>query len=821
MLQLGSNALFVGDLPKYATESDLHSIFQSYGPILDVKIKKNAVTGKSLAYGFVTLATWEAANAAKDALDNYMLMGRKLRVRWAAYNNKVQDEKDDVINSVYIRFSANWIERPITEEDIHQAFSNFGPVDDVSIKEVTVDPRLCRQSGYGFVHYPPSEGGRESAFRAVRGGDNWTWGSPSGGISFNVELSRNLLKQFGSASAGGVGGNGGKDLGLRKDSGSSWGSGLDSFPAQPHPQSAHPYPPTGHFPGATSPGGMLIQPPHNPYPHPSPRTHSFDHFPPTPSHNIHANLSRTPSYDTPPPLPPNPSPGGRGGSRAGYFYPYPYPYTHPPSPTLSSPGGSFGGGSGGNNNGYGGMWVNVGSGGERIGRAGSSGSLTSSSSHTIMGEASGGYAGSNNNNNNPATGIYLPRFAMSTESIGASSVGNGMPSSSTNPGGGIAITPSLSYYFQPPPGGSAATHNDGTKRVPSGGVGPMAQVSSWDGGDAVGAVGLREGLKPAVSGTSWGEGETELSSSDDEDGTNMPRNAKGLAGKGSKPSAYMSDFDLFAQYERSGNVSQLQQSQQAYASQDQPYPYAQQSSSADSAALAKALDAGGTSVSSWLTGGLTAFVTQLYDQSGNNRHANQTVSASQPTYDAINKNIAFGADDWLNTPPNCMTYGSLPFTTVSRHGTITNSAGGGIFGFGTSNSGEQISLRRVSATHFRFSFSGPTADYTPYRDNSVVSMVYNSGTASISGYIDGAFISTNSMTARNGVAVATGNLGRLVFTAVTDSYLKGTLFYVIFSNTALDDSNRRVLEGYDMPTPSPTVRPTSAFPTGQPSGQPS
>lgn len=79
MMAMGSNALFVGDLPKYATENDLHSIFQAYGPILDVKIKKNAVTGKSLAYGFVTLATWEAANAAKEALDNFMLMGRKLR----------------------------------------------------------------------------------------------------------------------------------------------------------------------------------------------------------------------------------------------------------------------------------------------------------------------------------------------------------------------------------------------------------------------------------------------------------------------------------------------------------------------------------------------------------------------------------------------------------------------------------------------------------------------------------------------------------------------------------------------------------------------
>lgn len=49
-----------------------------------------------------------------------------------------------------------------------------------------------RQSGYGFVHFSCDELGIESAFQAVSLVDNAT----IEGVTYNVELSKNLLKQF-------------------------------------------------------------------------------------------------------------------------------------------------------------------------------------------------------------------------------------------------------------------------------------------------------------------------------------------------------------------------------------------------------------------------------------------------------------------------------------------------------------------------------------------------------------------------------------------------------------------------------------------------
>lgn len=74
-----SNSLFVGDLPKFCNEADLEQVFIPFGPLVDVKIKRNNNTGKTLSYGFVTFPTLEAADIARVRLDGYMMMGRKLK----------------------------------------------------------------------------------------------------------------------------------------------------------------------------------------------------------------------------------------------------------------------------------------------------------------------------------------------------------------------------------------------------------------------------------------------------------------------------------------------------------------------------------------------------------------------------------------------------------------------------------------------------------------------------------------------------------------------------------------------------------------------
>lgn len=190
-----NTSLFVGDLPKFCSESDLEQFFAPFGPVLDVKIKRNVNTGKTLSYGFVTLSNEAIAAEALSATDGAMFLGRKLRVRWAMYNAKTQNPtSQNVINSVYVRFVTPKIEEYVTEEDLHRVFDPFGSVLDVSIKESAIDVRSNRQSGYGFVHFSCDSVGIEAAFQAVAALDNSTIND----ITYNVELSKNLLKQFNS-----------------------------------------------------------------------------------------------------------------------------------------------------------------------------------------------------------------------------------------------------------------------------------------------------------------------------------------------------------------------------------------------------------------------------------------------------------------------------------------------------------------------------------------------------------------------------------------------------------------------------------------------
>eukprot|EP01040_Poterioochromonas_malhamensis_P021258 gene21258-25604_t len=139
-----NTSLFVGDLPKFASESDLEQLFSPFGVLLDAKIKRNSTTGKTLSYGFVTFATEASAQEALKAMDGNMFSGRKLRVRWAMYNAKgnngsAPNSQSQMINSVYVRFVTPMLDRYITEEDLHYVFDGFGNVVDASIKESSID----------------------------------------------------------------------------------------------------------------------------------------------------------------------------------------------------------------------------------------------------------------------------------------------------------------------------------------------------------------------------------------------------------------------------------------------------------------------------------------------------------------------------------------------------------------------------------------------------------------------------------------------------------------------------------------------------------
>jgi RNA recognition motif-containing protein len=84
--------IFVGNLPFSATENDVKSIFEAFGAVASVSIKKKS--GKnSRGFGFVSMPDDLQAQAAIEGLQNKEFMGRPLSVS-AQRPKAVKPKKD-------------------------------------------------------------------------------------------------------------------------------------------------------------------------------------------------------------------------------------------------------------------------------------------------------------------------------------------------------------------------------------------------------------------------------------------------------------------------------------------------------------------------------------------------------------------------------------------------------------------------------------------------------------------------------------------------------------------------------------------------------
>ncbi len=78
-----NNKLFVANLAYSITEDSLRELFSPHGEVLSVKIVTDSFTGRSKGFGFVEMASKEAATAAVTALNNKDCQGRGIKVDWA------------------------------------------------------------------------------------------------------------------------------------------------------------------------------------------------------------------------------------------------------------------------------------------------------------------------------------------------------------------------------------------------------------------------------------------------------------------------------------------------------------------------------------------------------------------------------------------------------------------------------------------------------------------------------------------------------------------------------------------------------------------
>lgn len=75
--------LYVGNLSFDTIENDLQDLFSPHGPVIEVNLMQDRMTGKARGFGFVTMETKEAADAAILALNGKDWKGRALTVNEA------------------------------------------------------------------------------------------------------------------------------------------------------------------------------------------------------------------------------------------------------------------------------------------------------------------------------------------------------------------------------------------------------------------------------------------------------------------------------------------------------------------------------------------------------------------------------------------------------------------------------------------------------------------------------------------------------------------------------------------------------------------
>ncbi len=75
--------IYVGNLSYDATEDQIRSLFEQYGPVDRVSIVTDRDTGQPRGFGFVEMTDDDAASKAMDALNGTNLGGRNLTVNEA------------------------------------------------------------------------------------------------------------------------------------------------------------------------------------------------------------------------------------------------------------------------------------------------------------------------------------------------------------------------------------------------------------------------------------------------------------------------------------------------------------------------------------------------------------------------------------------------------------------------------------------------------------------------------------------------------------------------------------------------------------------
>jgi hypothetical protein len=208
--------------------------------------------------------------------------------------------------------------------------------------------------------------------------------------------------------------------------------------------------------------------------------------------------------------------------------------------------------------------------------------------------------------------------------------------------------------------------------------------------------------------------------------------------------------------------------------------------------LGTSYNAGGTSITTWLSGA-TAFVVTWYDQSGGARDATQSTAANQPTL-----NTTKGVVDFLNSSDRFLVLATAtipvgitnpPFTFYVKHGTMRIPASAStVISSGTVSVTNQANNLRINTGSYTNQWwNNEYVINTTVSDGNRVAITYN-GVNRV-GYVNGTLFSAQASTGLN-IPSGTQYIGRSV-PGTANEYFNSELYnaFIFLSALSLSDLN--------------------------------